>query len=150
MSMLRLSPERFAELQAKSKAVDKRIAKTGAATQQPTALEGMQALGRLKAGVMNKTEAAYAAHLESLKHIGKVRWYAFESMKFRLADNTFYTPDFAVLVSSGHLEMHEVKGFWQDDAKVKIKVAADKYPMRFIAIKAKAKKDGGGWAVEEF
>jgi hypothetical protein len=27
---------------------------------------------------------------------------------------------------------------------------ANRYPMRFIAIKAKPKKDGGGWAVEEF
>ena len=31
-----------------------------------------------------------------------------------------------------------------------IKVAADLYPFRFIAIKAKAKRDGGGWDVEEF
>lgn len=28
--------------------------------------------------------------------------------------------------------------------------AADLYPLRFVAIRAKAKKDGGGWAVEEF
>lgn len=27
---------------------------------------------------------------------------------------------------------------------------ADMYPFRFVAIQAKAKKDGGGWAVEEF
>jgi len=46
--------------------------------------------------------------------------------------------------------MHEVKGFWQDDARVKIKVAADMYPFRFIAVKPRAKKDGGGWQTEAF
>lgn len=33
------------------------------------------------------------------------------------------------------MECHEVKGFWTDDAKVKIKVAAEQYPFRFIAFK---------------
>ena len=50
----------------------------------------------------------------------------------------------------GILEMHEVKGFWQDDARVKIKVAASIYPFRFVAVKARAKKHGGGWEVENF
>ncbi len=83
------------------------------------------ALGRLKAGAMNKTEAAYAAHLEWLKQAGDVVWFRFEGVKLRLADSTFYTPDFAVMAVDGVLEMHEVKGFWEDDARVKVKVAAD-------------------------
>ena len=110
----------------------------------------MQALGRLKAGAMNKTEAAYDKALADRKHAGEVAWYRFEGIKLRLADNTFYTPDFAVMLADGAMECHEVKGFWQDDARAKIKIAADQYPFRFVAIKAKAKKDGGGWAVEEF
>ena len=108
------------------------------------------ALGRLKTGAMNKTEAAYAQHLEAKKAAGEVAWYKFEAVKLRLADNTFYTPDFAVMLPDGQMEMREVKGFWADDARVKIKVAADIYPFKFIAVRAKSKKDGGGWAVEEF
>ena len=108
------------------------------------------ALGRLKAGAMNKSEQAYAAHLEWLKGHRSILWYRFEGLKFRLADNTFYTPDFAVLNGDGVLECHEVKGFWAEDARVKIKIAAEMYPIRFVAVKAKAKKDGGGWAVEDF
>lgn len=108
------------------------------------------ALGRLKTGEMNKTEAAYAAHLALLKAAGEVAWFRFEGIKLRLADNTFYSPDFAVMAADGVLEMHEVKGFWQDDARVKVKVAADQYPFRFLAIKANAKKHGGGWAREDF
>ena len=110
----------------------------------------IQALGRLKVGAMNKTEAAYAADLERRKHAGEVAWYKFEGVKLRLADNTFYSPDFFVLLADGQLEAHEVKGFWLDDARAKIKIAADMYPMRFIAVKVKTKKDGGGWAIEEF
>jgi len=108
------------------------------------------ALGRLKTGAMNKTEAAYAGHLEARKAAGEVAWYLFEAVKLRLADNCFYTVDFAVMLTDGVLEMHEVKGFWADDARVKIKVAAERFPFRFIAVRVKPKKDGGGWAVEDF
>lgn len=110
----------------------------------------LQALGRLKVGAMNKTEQAYAVTLEQRKQAGEIVWYRFEGIKFRLADNTFYTPDFAVMLAGGALEAHEVKGFWQDDARAKIKIAADLYPWRFIAVQALAKKAGGGWKVEDF
>lgn len=110
----------------------------------------MQALGRLKVGAMNKTEAAYDKALADRKHAGEVAWYRFEGIKLRLADNTFYTPDFAVMLADGAIECHEVKGFWQDDARAKIKIAADQYPFRFIAVTAKPKKAGGGWNAEEF
>ncbi len=106
--------------------------------------------GRRKPGVMNKTEAAYAAHLESQRIAGIVEWYAFEAITFKLAADTRYTPDFLVMLADGRLQCHEVKGFWRDDAKVKIKVAAEKFPLEFIAVRMKAKRDGGGWEVEEF
>lgn len=116
------------------------------ATLQLARQKRLQALGRLKTGQMNKTEAAYAAHLELRKIAGEVVWFKFEGLKFRLADSTFYTPDFAVMLASGQLEAHEVKGFWQDDARAKIKIAAEMYPLRFIAIK----KAGKGWEFEVF
>ena len=106
----------------------------------------IQALGRLKTGEMNKTEQAYRDLLELRKRAGEVLWYKFEGLKFRLADNTFYTPDFAVMLSNGQIELHEVKGHWQDDARVKIKIAADLYPFQFIAVK----KNGKGWEFENF
>lgn len=108
------------------------------------------ALGRLPAGTMNKSEAAYARDLDDAVSMGDVLWYRFEGVKLRLADNCFYSPDFAVMLANGQLEMHEVKGFWTDDARVKIKVAAEQYPFRFVAVKVRAKKDGGGWSREVF
>jgi hypothetical protein len=108
--------------------------------------QSMYALGRLKSGVMNKTEEAYGRHLEQHKQAGNVLWYKFEGLKFRLADNTFYTPDFAVMRADGTLEMHEVKGYWQEDARVKIKVAAALYPIQFYAFM----RISGGWKREVF
>ena len=108
------------------------------------------ALGRLPVGTLNKAELAYQNELERQKGLGEVLWYRFEGLKLRLADKTFYTPDFAVMIANGTLEMREVKGFWTDDAKVKIKVAAAMYPFRFIAVRPEAKKRGGGWKIEEF
>lgn len=99
-----------------------------------------------KSGQMNKLEAAYAARLESLKLAGEIADYRFECIKLRLADRTFYTPDFMVLRADGEFEMHEVKGFWEDDARVKIKVAASIYPFKFIAVR----KQKGAWETEVF
>jgi len=39
------------------------------------------------------------------------------------------------LKADGALEAHEVKGRWTDDALVKIRVAAEKFPFAFIAIR---------------
>lgn len=41
----------------------------------------IQALGRLKTGQMNKTEEAYAKHLEQRCHAGEVAWFKFEGLK---------------------------------------------------------------------
>lgn len=113
-------------------------------------MRNLQALGRMKTGKMNKTEIAYSQHLEALKSCGEIVWWKFEAIKLRLADNTFYTVDFFVMKASGELEAHEVKGYWMDDARVKIKVAAGLYPFRFIAIQKKSNKQGGGWKTEVF
>ncbi len=67
-------------------------------------------------------------------------------MNLKLADKCFYRVDFLVMVKTGQLEVHEVKGFWQDDALVKIKAAAEKFPFRFIAVRMVK----GNWEVREF
>lgn len=54
------------------------------------------------------------------------------------------------MLTTGEMELHEVKGFWTDDARVKTKVAADQYPFRIIGVTVKTKKEGGGWNIEEF
>lgn len=98
-------------------------------------------------GDMNKTEQAYADHLEARRLAGEILWWAYEPWKFRLADRTFLTPDFGVMLADGTLECHEVKGHWEDDARVKIKVAAVlHWPFRWVA----AQRMKGGWRLERF
>jgi hypothetical protein len=96
-------------------------------------------------GQMNGWERKYASHLEGLKQGGVILDYWFDAMKLRLAPKTFYEIDFLILMADSTLEVHEVKGHWEDDARVKIKVAADKFPMRFKAIRL----EKGAWVVEE-
>lgn len=151
--MVTWTEEEFADYQAR-RGVPGAPAKAVDVSRPPFKLPaneaGHFALGRLPAGTMNKTEAAYDAYLWQQRAAGNLLWHKFEAVKLRLADNTFYTPDFMVMPSDGFIELHEVKGYWQDDARVKIKVAASIYPFKFIAVKARAKKHGGGWEREEF
>jgi len=117
---------------------------------QNDSLKRLYALGRLKAGQMNKTEALYAEDLRTREIAGEIVWWKFEGVKLKLADLTYYSPDFAVMLANGQIELHEVKGFWRDDARVKIKVAAEQFPLRFVAVQKLPKKAGGGWKTEEF
>ena len=96
---------------------------------------------------MNRTERAYADLLETRRRAGDLAWYAFDRISLRLGDGCHYRPDFLVMLADGKLEVHEVKGFWRDDARVKIKVAAAQFPFRFIAVQKRAKKHGGGWKI---
>lgn len=117
------------------------------AAQAITAHQGYQALGRLKSGELNNTERKYAAKLEVQKHAGEILWWAFEPMNLRLAEKCFYRVDFMVLTKTGALEVHEVKGgYITDDSLVKIKVAAAKFPFKFI-IHQLTKE---GWVEREF
>jgi hypothetical protein len=102
--------------------------------------------GRHKPGVMNKLERSYSDLLTLQMRGGAIAWFAFEALKFKLADKTFYTPDFIVMRNDGYLEAHETKGFWLDDAKVKIKCAAAKFPIKFVGVQFKR----GAWVYEEF
>lgn len=96
---------------------------------------------------MNKTETAYALHLEGRRIDRQILAYWFEGISLRLARRTWYRPDFLVRMPDGRLEVHEVKGHWRDDARVKIKVAAELYPaFRFLAVR-RSRRD---WLVERF
>lgn len=75
-------------------------------------------------GQMNKTEARYAEYLTRLVLVGQVAHFWFEPFQIVLAPKTTYRPDFLVMASDGTLRFDEVKGLLEDDAAVKLKVAA--------------------------
>ena len=110
----------------------------------------MQALGRMKTGQMNKTEERFAQMLELERHAGKVQWWKFEGIKLMLAKNTSLTVDFAILPETDILTLIDVKGskaMVTDDARAKMKVAAELYPFVFKVAYPRAK--GEGWDIEE-
>ena len=115
-------------------------------TRELTSKERYEALGRMKGRKMNKTESAYGKYLEVQKQIGEILWFEFEPMNLRLADKCFYKVDWLVLTKEFRIEVHEIKGYWTDDALVKIKTAAEKFPFRFIS-KQLVK---GKWIEREF
>ncbi len=100
---------------------------------------------------MNKTESSYAGYLRLRKLAGEIVEYRFEALKLRLASATFYTPDFLV-ITPDRVELHEVKGFWEDDARVKWKTAAEQFPwFIFVAVtRPKGRGRAGGWDFEYY
>lgn len=96
-------------------------------------------------GEMNKTERAYSELLDTRKLIDVAAWW-FESWTFKLAHDCRYTPDFAVLLRDGSIELHECKGHMEDDALVKLKVAARMLP--FVVRLARIAEQGR-WKIEE-
>ena len=104
---------------------------------------------------MNKLEADWATVLELERRAGTVLRYVYEGIKLKLADRCWYTPDFLVfrLTEDGGfgIELHEVKGHWEEDARVKWKVAAAAWPeFSCWAIKKGRKRDGGRWQIEVY
>lgn len=91
---------------------------------------------------MNRWEKAYANHLSQLEDLLQIETYWFEPMKLKLADGTYYTPDFGVM-RGGKLEFHEVKGFMREAARVRLNVAVEKFPFPFYLVK----KARIGWSV---
>ncbi len=68
-----------------------------------------------------------------------------EPLKFRLAGRTWYTPDFVVFsdLDCGVLgKVYEVKGHMEDDAAVKIKVAAELYPEFDFVLITRPRREG--------
>lgn len=116
---------------------------------------------RRQPGERNKTEAAYEAHLDILHRAGENDGFRFEGIKLKLADNTWFTPDFLVYAKDGVVELHDTKGTttkkradgskdkapWiEEDAKIKLKVVAEQFPFRVFAV-FKTKE---GWQMQQF
>ena len=103
---------------------------------------------------MNRLERDYRDHLVIMESVGIIERFVFEPMRLRLGLNwkTNYTPDFGIVMAgTGLIEFHEVKGYWHEDARVKVKVAAATHPwFVFRAVQRRPAKQGGGWVWETF
>lgn len=100
-------------------------------------------------GNMNKLESSFAALLDSQVASGEIKCHSFEVFKVRIASaakGAWYTPDFCVVGIGGEITFYEVKGFWREAARLRVKVAADRTPWaRFVV----ATRKRGEWNFEE-
>lgn len=106
------------------------------------------ATGRLAKPKMNKTESAYAQHLEALRAAGEVLWWGFEVVKVRIGHDCWLLPDFLVMLADGRLELHDTKGTkrvkrpgaskevpWvEEDARVKARAVGDRFPIPMFLV----------------
>lgn len=110
----------------------------------PSIMAGLRIRESKDVSDLNKTEAAFLVKLRA----DKWAWVGVQAITLKLGDDCRYTPDFFT-ISEGHIVAWEVKGFWRDDARVKIKTAARAFPfIQFIAVTAKDRKFTG-WNEEE-
>ncbi len=93
----------------------------------------------------NKTEARFDRWLAELKDAGRIAHYEFETIKLRLADRTWYKPDFDVWLPDDRLLFVEVKGTYiRDDANDRIKIAPEQHRFPFfLAVYDK------GWTIRQ-
>ena len=90
---------------------------------------------------MNGTERAFLAYLG--KQDCGARIYT-QAITLRIANGCRYTVDF-ITVNEFAISAYEVKGFFRDDANVKLKVAASLYPwIKFHLVTRKK----GEWRIE--
>ena len=93
---------------------------------------------------MNGLEQRYAERLGRRLASGEIKSWGFERVKLRLADGAWFVPDFDVTLADGSLEFHETKGFMREAAALRLKVAADRFPMAFFVVR----RVEAGWALK--
>lgn len=82
-------------------------------------------------------EANYARYLNWLISLGEIKSWEFEVDEFKFPvkrGNVRYLPDFKILNNDGSIEYHEVKGYMDDDSRVKLKRMAIYYPESKIVV----------------
>jgi hypothetical protein len=99
----------------------------------------------------SKLQAAWAEHLEDERRAGNLRLVLEEPISLRLAERTWYRPDFLVLTEDWGIEIHEVKGHWEDDSRAKWKIAAELHRWAtFLAITRRGNRRAHcGWSIEQ-
>lgn len=122
-----------------------------AALKRAAAPPSARALGRLAPGQLNKTEARFDAHLWRQQAVGAVLWHRAQCLSLKLADGCWFRTDFVILPADHVLTIVDVKGakpMIEEDAKVKMKVAASIFPFRFAYAFPKSRAQECDWTLE--
>ena len=92
---------------------------------------------------LNRTERAWLQVLGAMGKFAKIR---VQSITLKIGHDTRYTADFQTTGHDGVVTFWEVKGFYRDDARVKMQVVARQFSeFKFMLVY----KKGKGWITEE-
>jgi hypothetical protein len=91
---------------------------------------------------LNKTEQAYLAMLRAKNYA----YLGIQNITLKLGDDLRLTMDFNFINEQGRFVFVDTKGgFWREDAKIKVKVAARMYRWATFIV---AHKEKSGWTEE--
>jgi len=87
----------------------------------------------------SQLELDFAAELENSLIGRRIREWRYHPLRFRLAPNVTYTPDFMLVHLDESFALYEVKGSWKmknaRDSRTRLEIAAYRYPwFQWIAI----------------
>lgn len=124
----------------------------------------MKATGR-PVDRMSAEEREYAReHLKLLQEAGEIMSWGYEDFTLKLAPGATYTPDFHIIYADGSFCFVELKStwrkrlkkgygyaaHWEDDSRVKFKMAAERHPLiTFLAVRKLHPDEGIGWETFE-
>jgi hypothetical protein len=95
----------------------------------------------------NNLERRYGQLLDLQLKAGEIKWWRLKPLRIRLADGSYYTPDFAVVTNEDQLELHETKGHMREAARVRMLVCREVFPAAIRLIIWDAQH---GWQEEIF
>lgn len=100
--------------------------------QEPHSLKGVKVGVSTDEAKLNKLESQWLVVLRSRSFV----WIGIQNITWKIADDCRYTSDFVTVGIGGKVIAWETKGgFFREDAKVKIKVAARMFPwVEFVLV----------------
>lgn len=151
----KMRPELQAQVAAQMQTCHPMQAEQYAPSPSPAAKSPGKPRIRQNSAGLNKTEQAF---FEFLQRGNPHRIHLAQSITLKIANGCRYTPDFITVCDCGsgtempehpqvsQIRAYETKGFFRDDAAVKLKVAATAYPwIKFHLVTRKK----GEWIIQE-
>lgn len=98
----------------------------------------------LKRKFRSQLEADFALHLKFRAKEMRIVWWAYESLKFRIGDGTFYLADFVAWTEDRRMLVFEVKGeFSRRAGELAFRAAKELNPhIQFVWT---TRREAGGW-----
>ena len=141
-----MRPSDLSRLSAYHQALIQKFARVSERNRKPDAKKKPEALGE---EFDSQLELEFAWELERRRLAGVIDDWFYHPMKFRIAKNCTYEPDFMACCGT-RFSVYEVKGSWKSknarDSRTRLQVAAYRY--QFFSWKGVTRDKEGKWIFE--